>query len=162
MSDENKDENKQLLPNSVVDLLIFDTFKRNGADMTEPAKTFSDEEKKMIRNLIADMQRQVDSFLAQQKKIEEDFKKAKFDPANLEYVNDLRKKEADRIMKEEKAKESARRRNDPEVRQEQSLRELYAPSDGPRTSSRRMESKEEEAKSDETRRRRRRHRERRS
>lgn len=157
------DENKQLLPNSVVDLLIFDTFKRNGADIAEPARTFSDEEKKMIRNLIADMQRQVDSFLTQQKKIEEDFKKAKFDPANLEYVNDLRKKEADSRIKEEKAKEAERRRNDPDVRKEQSIRELYAPSDGMRTSSRRTEAKEEEAKSEEARRRsRRRHRERRS
>lgn len=140
------EENKQLLPSSVVDLLILDTFKRNGADYTAPAEPLPDEEKKMIRNLVADMQRQVESFLNEQKKTEENFKKAKLDPANVEYVNNLRKKEAEKKLQEEKAKEAERRRNDPDERREQSIRELYAPSEGLRSNPKR---KEKEAKNEE-------------
>lgn len=144
------EENKQLLPSSVVDLLILDTFKRNGADFTAPAEPLPDEEKKMIRNLVADMQRQVDSFITEQKKSEDNFKKAKLDPANVEYVNNLRKKEAEKKLQEQKQLEAERRRNDPDVRREESLRELYAPSEGLRTAPKQKESKKEEAKKEES------------
>ena len=144
------EENKQLLPGSVVDLLILDTFKRNGADFTAPAEPLPEEEKKMIRNLVSDMQRQVDSFISEQKKTEENFKKAKLDPANVEYVNNLRRRETEKKLQEEKAKEAERRRNDPAERREQEIRELYAPIEGLRTAPNRKESKSSESKQEES------------
>lgn len=93
------DKKNNLLPPSVVDLLIFDTYKRNGVD-GEESKSISEDEKKMIRRLVDDISDQVESFLVAQKTNEELVKKATLNPKNEEYVKELQQNTAPRQQKQ--------------------------------------------------------------
>jgi spore coat protein W len=64
MSNSNEDKNPQpkVIPNSILDLLISDVFKKNGINSNEK-KQLSNDEKEMIRNLVNDLTNQVNDFV---------------------------------------------------------------------------------------------------
>lgn len=51
------------LPNKVIDLLVSDIFKKNNIDIKQAKGNISEEQKKMLRELVQDLSQQVDHFL---------------------------------------------------------------------------------------------------
>lgn len=62
------------IPNTIVDLLVSNIFKKNGVNVEDIKKNLSDEQKTMLKNLVEDLSNQVDQFvnLNSQKKVKED------------------------------------------------------------------------------------------
>jgi spore coat protein W len=56
------------LPSKVVDLLVSDILKKNGINPKEAKRNLSKDEKKAIKELVDDLSKQVETFVAQQQK----------------------------------------------------------------------------------------------
>ena len=62
-----------IIPNSVIDLLVSDIFRKNGISLDKAKGNLSEEQKQMLKDLIKDLSQQVDSFVknpANEKKID--------------------------------------------------------------------------------------------
>jgi spore coat protein W len=61
------------IPNSIIDLLVHDIFKKNGISLDQAKQNLSAEQKQMLKNLVSDLSQQVDSFVKNPptKKVEE-------------------------------------------------------------------------------------------
>ncbi|MGZ9585752.1 hypothetical protein [Paenibacillus marinisediminis] len=141
MSEEKEKDSKFILPNSVVDLLILDTFKRNGADTAPPTEPLPDHERQMLRNLVTDLSKQVDGFVKAQKKNEENIRKATLDPANIEYVNQLKLKAA--IQEEEARREKEKEAAPPPAKERERERERGRERERSKPRARRFDEEEE-------------------
>lgn len=104
---ENKDEGF-LLPNSVVELLISDSFQRNGVTV-ESTQPISDEHKDQMRRMIDDLSRQVTQYMDVQKKNEEERKRL-VNQADYEAF----------MREQQRKKEQSRRERPAPVRREES------------------------------------------
>lgn len=107
--DENQEKKEEgfLLPNSVVELLITDSFQRNGISM-ESTEPVSDENKEQVRRMIDDLSRQVTQYMDQQKKNEEERK------------NLVNQADYEAFMREQqRKKEQSRRMNPPAAQREE-------------------------------------------
>ncbi|HAF0292632.1 TPA: spore coat protein [Salmonella enterica subsp. enterica serovar Typhimurium var. 5-] len=51
------------IPNSIIDLLVTDIFKKNGINTDEVKVKITDDKKQAIKELVEDLSKQVDSFL---------------------------------------------------------------------------------------------------
>ncbi|ESU33583.1 hypothetical protein G3A_05115 [Bacillus sp. 17376] len=51
------------IPNSIIDLLVNDLFKKNGINTEEVKDQITDDKKQAIRDLVEDLSKQVDTFL---------------------------------------------------------------------------------------------------
>ncbi|MBT2658305.1 spore coat protein [Bacillus sp. ISL-18] len=63
-----------IIPNSVIDLLVSDIFRKNGISLDKAKGNLSEEQKQMLKDLIKDLSQQVDSFVknpSNEKKIDE-------------------------------------------------------------------------------------------
>ncbi|WP_338473111.1 spore coat protein [Niallia sp. XMNu-256] len=63
MSHSSQDPKNPQLPNKVIDLLVSDIFSKNNININEAKKNISDEQKKMLRELVLDLSKQVDQFV---------------------------------------------------------------------------------------------------
>jgi spore coat protein W len=61
MSDSSK--NPKILSDKVIDLLVSTTLQKNGVNIDKAKKQLSDEQKKMFKELVEDLSKQVDSFV---------------------------------------------------------------------------------------------------
>ena len=52
-----------IIPNSVIDLLVSDIFRKNGISLDKAKGNLSEEQKQMLKDLIKDLSQQVDSFV---------------------------------------------------------------------------------------------------
>ena len=62
MSDE-QNQNPQLIPHQIIDLLVSDLFRKNGINVEKAKEKLSDEQKQMIKELASDLSKQVESFV---------------------------------------------------------------------------------------------------
>ena len=62
MSDE-QNQNPQLIPQQIIDLLVSDLFRKNGINVEKAKEKLSDEQKQMIKELASDLSKQVESFV---------------------------------------------------------------------------------------------------
>ncbi|HAQ07512.1 MAG TPA: spore coat protein [Bacillus bacterium] len=51
------------VPNSIIDLLVNDIFKKNGINTEEVKGKLPNDQKQVIKELVEDLSKQVDSFL---------------------------------------------------------------------------------------------------
>lgn len=51
------------VPNSIIDLLVSDIFKKNGINTEDVKGKISNDQKQAIKDLVEDLSQQVDSFL---------------------------------------------------------------------------------------------------
>lgn len=61
MSDSSK--NPKILSDKVIDLLVSSTLQKNGVNIDKAKGKLSDEQKKMFKELVEDLSKQVDSFV---------------------------------------------------------------------------------------------------
>ncbi|MCM3790690.1 spore coat protein [Domibacillus indicus] len=61
MSDSSK--NPKILSDKVIDLLVSTTLQKNGVNIEKAKSKLSDEQKKMFKDLVEDLTKQVDSFV---------------------------------------------------------------------------------------------------
>ncbi|WP_050181050.1 hypothetical protein [Domibacillus robiginosus] len=61
MSDSSK--NPKILSDKVIDLLVSTTLQKNGVNIDKAKKQLSDEQKKMFKELVEDLSKQVDAFV---------------------------------------------------------------------------------------------------
>ncbi|MCI2256998.1 spore coat protein [Domibacillus sp. PGB-M46] len=61
MSDSSK--NPKILSDKVIDLLVSTTLQKNGVNIEKAKSQLSDEQKKMFKDLVEDLAKQVDSFM---------------------------------------------------------------------------------------------------
>ncbi|MEM1505717.1 spore coat protein [Domibacillus sp. 8LH] len=61
MSDSSK--NPKILSDKVIDLLVSTTLQKNGVNIEKAKSKLSDEQKKMFKDLVEDLTKQVDSFM---------------------------------------------------------------------------------------------------
>lgn len=62
MSDD-QNQNPQLIPQQIIDLLVSDLFRKNGINVEKAKEKLSDEQKQMIKELASDLSKQVESFV---------------------------------------------------------------------------------------------------
>lgn len=62
MSDD-QNQNPQLIPHQIIDLLVSDLFRKNGINVEKAKEKLSDEQKQMIKELASDLSNQVESFV---------------------------------------------------------------------------------------------------
>lgn len=62
MSDD-QNQNPQLIPHQIIDLLVSDLFRKNGINVEKAKEKLSDEQKQMIKELASDLSKQVESFV---------------------------------------------------------------------------------------------------
>ncbi len=62
MSDD-QNQNPQLIPPQIINLLVSDLFQKNGINVEEAKEKLSDEQKQMIKELVSDLSKQVESFV---------------------------------------------------------------------------------------------------
>ena len=62
MSD-NQNQSPQLIPQQIINLLVSDLFRKNGINVEKAKENLSDEQKKMIKELVSDLSSQVESFV---------------------------------------------------------------------------------------------------
>lgn len=53
------------IPNKVIDLLVSDTLRKNGINLENAKEKLSGEQKQILKELVEDLTRQVDSFVNQ-------------------------------------------------------------------------------------------------
>ncbi|WP_036696978.1 hypothetical protein [Paenibacillus taiwanensis] len=92
------DQNEQkptplLLPNSVLDLLISDSFHRNGIT-PETQQPIAEGHKTQIKAMVEDLSKQVQQFIEAQKQLEEQQKKAEMKPEYVQFMQEQRNKAA--------------------------------------------------------------------
>ncbi len=63
MSQSSQDPKNPHLSNKVIDLLVSDIFRKNNINVNEAKRNISDEQKKMLRELVQDLSKQVDQFV---------------------------------------------------------------------------------------------------
>ncbi|RSD26102.1 spore coat protein [Mesobacillus subterraneus] len=51
------------IPNSIIDLLVNDLFKKNGINTEDVKSKITEDKKQAIRDLVEDLSKQVDTFL---------------------------------------------------------------------------------------------------
>jgi spore coat protein W len=61
VSDSSKNLDK--IPNTVVDLLVSDIFRKHGVTAEKVKKNLSEEQKKMLKELVEDLSKRVDTFV---------------------------------------------------------------------------------------------------
>jgi len=61
----------QIIPNSVIDLLVSDILRKNGISIDQAKGKISDEQKQMLKDLVKDLSQQVDSFVKKPTKEQE-------------------------------------------------------------------------------------------
>ncbi|ASF38052.1 spore coat protein [Halobacillus halophilus] len=68
MSEDSSKKHSKPIPNSVLDLLISDIFKKNGVNENKIKEKLSDEQKKRIKDMVDDLSSQVDTLIDSNKK----------------------------------------------------------------------------------------------
>jgi|GEM_PF-1134757 len=68
MSEDSSKKHPKPIPNSVLDLLISDIFKKNGVNEKKIKEKLSDEQKKRIKDMVDDLSSQVDTLIDSNKK----------------------------------------------------------------------------------------------
>ncbi|WP_046175711.1 hypothetical protein [Domibacillus indicus] len=64
MSDSQK--NPKVLSDKIIDLLVSNTFQKNGVNVEKAKQKLSDEQKQMLKDLVTDLTSQVNSFVKEQ------------------------------------------------------------------------------------------------
>lgn len=64
----NSPEKPNGIPNAVVDLLVSEVLRKNGVNLEQTKNKLTDEQKQSIKQLVEDLQSQVDSFVKQSPK----------------------------------------------------------------------------------------------
>lgn len=59
----NSPEKQNGIPNSVVDLLVSEVLRKNGVNLEQTKSKLTDEQKQTIKQLVEDLQSQVDDFV---------------------------------------------------------------------------------------------------
>lgn len=57
------DQNKSMIPNQLVDLLVSDIFQKNGIKPETVQGKVSDEQKQMLKELLQNLSQQVEAFV---------------------------------------------------------------------------------------------------
>jgi spore coat protein W len=61
----NSPKNPKVLSDKVIDLLVSNTFQKNGVNLEKIKKTLSEEQKQMFKELVEDLTKQVEAFVKQ-------------------------------------------------------------------------------------------------
>ncbi|MCP3762360.1 spore coat protein [Domibacillus sp. A3M-37] len=72
MSDSPK--SPKVLSDKVIDLLVSNTFQKNGVNIEKAKQKLSDEQKQVFKELVEDLAKQVDSFVKQPSSKQKDSK----------------------------------------------------------------------------------------
>jgi spore coat protein W len=57
------EQNQNPIPKTLIDLLLSDIFQKNGINIEDAKNKLSNEQKEMIKNLVNDLSKQVDSYV---------------------------------------------------------------------------------------------------
>jgi spore coat protein W len=60
------EQNQNPIPKTLIDLLVSDIFQKNGINIENAKNNLSNEQREMIKNLVNDLTKQVDSFVKSQ------------------------------------------------------------------------------------------------
>jgi len=60
---DDQNQSPQLIPQSIINLLVSDLFRKNGINVEKAKEKLSDEQKQMIKELVSDLTNQVEEFV---------------------------------------------------------------------------------------------------